>query len=188
MAAVEERSTDARDVLAVVEEQNVEFVRLWFTDIFGQLKSFAIGREELPHALDEGMGFDGSSITGFNRIEESDMIAMPDPDTYCVLPWRDDGGEGKGNVARMFCDVLRPGGEPYEGDPRFVMRRALARANEMGFDTFNLGPELEFFYFASDEVGENGVPTILDKGGYFDLTTLDAASDLRRDTVNALKK
>jgi glutamine synthetase len=133
------------------------------------------------------MGFDGSSITGFNRIEESDMIAMPDPDTYSVLPWRDDGGQGKGNVARLFCDVLKPGGEPYEGDPRFIMRKALARADEMGFDTFYLGPELEYFYFASDEVGEDGVPTILDKGGYFDLTTLDAASDLRRDTVNALK-
>ena len=87
----------------------------------------------------------------------------------------------------MFCDVLKPGGEPYEGDPRFVMRRALARAKDMGFDTFNLGPELEFFYFASDDLPEDGVPEILDKGGYFDLTTLDAASDLRRDTVNALK-
>src|SRR5205814_961985 len=126
------------------------------------------------------------SITGFNAIEESDMIAMPDPDTYTLLPWRTHGE--KGNVARMFCDVLKPGGNPYEGDPRFVMRRALARAKDMGFDTFNLGPELEFFYFASDELGEDGVPPILDKGGYFDLTTLDAASDLRRDTVNALKR
>ena len=102
-----------------------------------------------------------------------------------MLPWRTHGE--KGNVARMFCDVLKPGGEPYEGDPRFVMRRALARAKDMGFDTFNLGPELEFFYFASDELPDDGVPEILDKGGYFDLTTLDAASDLRRDTVNALK-
>src|ERR687897_1090038 len=132
------------------------------------------------------MGFDGSSITGFNRIEESDMIAMPDPDTYALLPWRTDGE--KGNVARMFCDVLKPGGEPYEGDPRFVMRRALARAEELGFDAFYLGPELEFFYFASDQLDEDGVPTILDKGGYFDLTTLDAGSDLRRDTVLALEQ
>ena len=142
------------DVVRQVEDDGVEFIRLWFTDILGQLKSFAIGTEELEGALEEGMGFDGSSITGFNRIEESDMIAMPDADTYTVLPWRIDGD--KGNVARMFCDILRPGGEPYEGDPRFVMRRALARAEELGFDTFNLGPELEYFYFASDELGEDG--------------------------------
>jgi glutamine synthetase len=187
MATMSEHRASPGDILARVEEEGIEFIRFWFTDILGQLKSFAVGKEELEGALEEGMGFDGSSITGFNRIEESDMIAMPDPDTYVVLPWRDDGGEGKGNVARMFCDVLKPGGEPYEGDPRFVMRRAIARANDMGFDTFNLGPELEFFYFASDELGEDGSPTILDKGGYFDLTTLDAGSDLRRDTVNALK-
>ena len=178
---------DPKDILARVEEEGIEFIRFWFTDIEGQLKSFAVGKEELEGALEEGMGFDGSSITGFNRIEESDMIAMPDPDTYAVLPWRDDGGQGKGNVARVFCDILKPGGEPYEGDPRYIMRQALARAEQMGFDTFNLGPELEFFYFASDDVGEDGVPKVLDKGGYFDLTTLDVASDLRRDTVNALK-
>jgi glutamine synthetase len=186
LATATKPSTKPEDIVARVDEDGVEFIRLWFTDIVGQLKSFSIGREELEHALEDGMGFDGSSITGFNAIEESDMIAMPDPDTYAVLPWRAHGE--KGNVARMFCDVLRPGGEPYEGDPRFVMRRALARGNDMGFDTFNLGPELEFFYFASDGVGDDGVPTILDKGGYFDLTTLDAASDLRRDTVNALKR
>ena len=186
--ATKTSQTDPKEVLKRVEDDGIEFIRFWFTDIEGPLKSFAVGKEELEGAFEQGMGFDGSSITGFNAIEESDMIAMPDPDTYSVLPWRDDGGEGKGNVARLFCDVLRPGGEPYEGDPRFVMRQALARAEEMGFDTFNLGPELEFFYFASDEVGEDGLPTILDKGGYFDLTTLDAASDLRRDTVNALKQ
>ncbi|HEY7152288.1 MAG TPA: glutamine synthetase beta-grasp domain-containing protein, partial [Solirubrobacterales bacterium] len=178
MATVTKPRTDPDDILRRVEDDGVEFIRFWFTDINGQLKSFAVGREELEGALAEGMGFDGSSITGFNRIEESDMIAMPDPETYAVLPWRTDGH--KGNVARLFCDVLKPGGEPYEGDPRFVMRRALARAEEMGFDTYNIGPELEFFYFGSDEVGESGSPTILDKGGYFDLTTLDAASDLRR--------
>jgi glutamine synthetase len=187
MATAAKSKTDPKDILKRVDEDGIEFIRFWFTDIEGTLKSFAVGKEELEEAFEDGMGFDGSSITGFNRIEESDMIAMPDPDTYAVLPWRDDGGQGKGNVARLFCDVLKPGGEPYEGDPRFIMRRALARAEEMGFDTFYLGPELEYFYFASDEVGEDGVPTILDKGGYFDLTTLDAASDLRRDTVNALK-
>ena len=187
MATITEPRTSPDEILAQVESDGVEFVRFWFTDILGQLKSFAVGKEELEDALAEGMGFDGSSITGFNAIEESDMIAMPDPDTYAVLPWRDDGGSGKGNVARMFCDVLRPGGEPYVGDPRFVMRRGLARMEELGFDHYYLGPELEFFYFASDELGEDGLPTILDKGGYFDLTTLDAASDLRRETVNALK-
>jgi glutamine synthetase len=182
---IPEPTTDNQDLLKRVADDGVEFIRFWFTDVLGQLKSFAVGREELEGALEEGMGFDGSSITGFNRIEESDMIAMPDPDTYAVLPWRTNGS--KGNVARMFCDVLRPGGEPYEGDPRYVMRRALARMEELGFDAFYLGPELEFFYFASDQLGEDGVPVILDKGGYFDLTTLDAASDLRRDTVNTLK-
>jgi glutamine synthetase len=184
--AIPEPKTSASDLLKQVEDDGVEFIRFWFTDVLGQLKSFAVGREELEGALEDGMGFDGSSITGFNRIEESDMIAMPDPDTYAILPWRTNGH--KGNVARMFCDVLKPGGEPYEGDPRYVMRRALARASELGFDTFNIGPELEFFYFASDQLGDDGVPVILDRGGYFDLTTLDAGSDLRRDTVNALKK
>ncbi len=183
--AIPKPETSPSDLLKQVESDGVEFVRFWFTDVLGQLKSFAVGREELEGAFEEGMGFDGSSITGFNRIEESDMIAMPDPDTYAVLPWRTNGH--KGNVARVFCDVLKPGGEPYEGDPRYVMRRALARAENLGFDTFNIGPELEFFYFASDELGPDGVPVILDKGGYFDLTTLDAGSDLRRDTVNALK-
>jgi glutamine synthetase len=182
---IPEPTTDNQDLLKRVADDGVEFIRFWFTDVLGQLKSFAVGREELDGALEEGMGFDGSSITGFNRIEESDMIAMPDPDTYAVLPWRTNGS--KGNVARMFCDVLRPGGGPYEGDPRYVMRRALARMEELGFDAFYLGPELEFFYFASDQLGEDGLPVILDKGGYFDLTTLDAASDLRRDTVNTLK-
>ena len=173
----------SKDVLALVEEHDIKFIRLWFTDILGQLKSFAVGMDELEDALDEGMGFDGSSITGFNRIEESDMIAMPDPSTFAVLPWRPQ----ERAVARMFCDVLEPGGEPYEGDPRYVMRRALERAQDMGFDDYFLGPELEFFYFRQAELN-GGPPEVLDKGGYFDLTTLDAASDLRRDTVLALEQ
>ena len=175
--------TSKTDVLALVEEHDIQFIRLWFTDILGQLKSFAVGKDELEGALEEGMGFDGSSITGFNRIEESDMIAMPDPSTFAVLPWRPQ----EKAVARMFCDVLVPGGEPYEGDPRYVMRRALERAQAMGFDTYNIGPELEFFYFRQAELN-GGPPQVLDKGGYFDLTTLDAASDLRRDTVLALER
>ncbi|HYP47466.1 MAG TPA: glutamine synthetase family protein [Thermoleophilaceae bacterium] len=178
--APEHTGTRASDVLARVEEENVEFVRLWFTDIFGRLKSFAIGQEELGGALEQGMGFDGSSITGFNRIEESDMIAMPDPSTFRILPWRDNE---TGGVGRLFCDVLTPDGEPYSGDPRFQMRRALARAQEMGFDHFYLGPELEFFLFKDDESTQ-----VLDKGGYFDLTTLDVASDFRRDCVRTLRK
>jgi glutamine synthetase len=178
-----EPTTTPEEILDRIEELDIEFVRLWFTDILGQLKSFAVGKGELEGALKEGMGFDGSSITGFNRIEESDMIAMPDPDTFAVLPWR----PREKAVARMFCDVLVPGGEPYEGDPRYVMRRALARAQAMGFDHYYIGPELEFFYFRSGELNGAG-PEVLDKGGYFDLTTLDAASDLRRDTVLALEQ
>ena len=166
------------EVLAHVDERDVKFIRLWFTDILGQLKSFAITKEQLSSALDKGMGFDGSSITGFNAIEESDMIAMPDPSTFAVLPYRPQ----EQAVARMFCDIQVPGGAPYEGDPRYVLRRALKRAADMGFTRFSLGPELEFFYFKSP----TGTET-LDRGGYFDLTTLDAASDVRRETVLALE-
>src|SRR3954454_12500340 len=179
-ATVEGLRTDPGDVLARVESENIEFVRFWFTDILGQLKSFAVGREELEGAFEDGMGFDGSSITGFNRIEESDMIAMPDPDTFSLLPWR-AGGEHK--VGRLFCDILTPDGAPYEGDPRFAMKRALARAKDMGFDHFYVGPELEFFLFEDDQSTK-----VLDKGGYFDLTTLDVASDFRRDVVFTLRE
>ena len=169
---------DPGEVLARVEQENVEFVRFWFTDILGQLKSFAVGKDELEDAFADGMGFDGSSITGFNRIEESDMIAMPDPSTFKLLPWR--GPDHK--VGRVFCDVLKPDGEPYEGDPRYVLKRALQRAKDMGFDHYYLGPELEFFLFKDDQGTE-----VLDKGGYFDLTTLDVASDFRRDVVFTLR-
>jgi glutamine synthetase len=177
-----ESKTTPDEILSRIEKEDIQFIRLWFTDILGQLKSFAVGKDEMEGALNDGMGFDGSSITGFNRIEESDMIAMPDPDTFAVLPWRPQ----EKAVGRMFCDVLVPGGEPYEGDPRYVMRRAMARAQEMGFDHYNLGPELEFFYFRQAELN-GGPPEVLDRGGYFDLTTLDAGSDLRRDTVFALE-
>src|ERR671914_1242282 len=170
---------DPGEVLARVEQENIEFVRFWFTDILGQLKSFAVGKDELEDAFADGMGFDGSSITGFNRIEESDMIAMPDPSTFKLLPWR--GPDHK--VGRVFCDVLKPDGQPYEGDPRYVMKRALQRANDMGFDHYYLGPELEFFLFKDDQGTE-----VLDKGGYFDLTTLDVASDFRRDVVFTLRE
>jgi glutamine synthetase len=172
------------DVKAIVDERDIRFVRLWFTDILGQLKSFSINAAELDDAFEGGMGFDGSSITGFNAIEESDMIAMPEVSTFSVLPWRP---EDRG-VARMFCDVVTPAREPYEGDPRHVLRRALQRASELGFDTFNVGPELEYFYFRSARLENGAGPEILDEGGYFDLTTLDAGSDVRRETVLALEQ
>ncbi len=165
------------DVLRVVQEKNVSFVQFWFTDVLGILKSFAITPSELEEGLTEGMGFDGSSIEGFARIEESDMIAKPDPTTFQFLPWR---GQDK-PVARMFCDILQPDGTPYEGDPRYVFKRVLSRANNKGF-TFYLGPELEYFYFESNEA-----PIILDKGGYFDTRPLDMGSDLRRETIFALQ-
>jgi glutamine synthetase len=180
MAATDAGTATAEDILKRVDAENIEFIRFWFTDILGQLKSFAVGREELAGAFEDGMGFDGSSITGFNRIEESDMIAMPDPATFRILPWR--AGESH-KVGRVFCDVLKPGGEPYEGDPRWVMRKALARAKDAGFDHYYLGPELEFFLFKDDQGTE-----VLDKGGYFDLTTLDVASDFRRDAVFTLRE
>jgi glutamine synthetase len=167
------------EILKMVKDNDVEFIRLWFTDLNGILKSFAIGKEELENALTNGMGFDGSSITGFQAIEESDMIAMPDPNTFAILPWRPQ----EKAVARMICDIMQPGGKPYEGDPRYVLKRVLAKMKKMGFDHFYVGPELEYFYFKSSDATE-----ILDEGGYFDLTPLDMASNLRRDTIFAMKK
>src|ERR671917_842350 len=152
-----DRPATAADVQALVQERGIRFIRLWFTDILGQLKSFSINAEDLDDAFEGGMGFDGSSITGFNAIEESDMIAMPDPQSWAVLPWRP---EDRG-VGRMFCDIVTPSREPYEGDPRHVLRRALQRAEAMGFDTFNVGPELEFFYFKNAKP-EDGIPEPLD--------------------------
>ncbi len=168
-----------QDVLQQAKDANVQFIRMWFTDILGTLKSFAITVEELEDALDGGMGFDGSSITGYQDIEESDMIAMPDPSTFKVIPWSPQ----EEPTARMICDIQTTDGDPYVGDPRHILRRALERANEMGFDTFNCGPELEFFYFKDSSGTEP-----LDYGGYFDLTTLDAATALRRETVQSLQQ
>ncbi len=167
------------EILKLVKDNDVEFIRLWFTDINGILKSFSIGKEELEGALTQGMGFDGSSITGFQDIEESDMIAMPDPNTFAILPWRPE----EKAVARMICDILQPGGKPYEGDPRYILKRALAKMKKLGFDHFYVGPELEYFYFKDSKGTE-----ILDEGGYFDLTPLDMASNLRRDTIFAMRK
>lgn len=179
-----EKKLTTDDVLALVRERDVRFVRLWFTDILGQLKSFSINAAELTDAFAGGAGFDGSSITGFNAIEESDMIAMPDPATFAMLPW---GPDDQG-VARMICDIVTPDGRPYEGDPRHALRRAVARAADLGFDAFNVSPELEYYYFKDGKVVPGSQPEPLDQGGYFDLTTLDAGSDIRRDTVLALEQ
>ena len=164
------------EVFEAIDKHNVRFVRIWFTDILGVPKSFAINTSELEGAFTEGMGFDGSSIEGFARIHESDMVAKPDPTTFQLIPWR----QQENSVARMFCDIQNPDGSPYEGDPRYVLKRNLDRIKDKGY-TFFVGPELEFFYFKNEHSTE-----ILDTGGYFDLTSLDAASDLRRDTILAL--
>jgi glutamine synthetase len=183
MAQVESRhraTSDPKARRAVVERmksEGVEGVLLWFSDLEGHLKSFAITPGEVEGALDDGMGFDGSSITGFNAIEESDMVAIPDPETFQVLPQA-----GASKVARMIADVVTPDGQPYEGDPRFALRRALERMKSMGFDTFNVGPELEYFLFKD----KDGTET-LDEGGYFAMTVLDAATELRDETIRALE-
>ena len=169
------------EVVREVREREIRFVRLWFTDVVGRLKSFAITASELEGALERGMGFDGSSVTGFNAIEESDMIAMPDPTTFKVLPWQ----TGESNVARMICDVRTPEGEPYEADSRHVLRTALERMQSLGFDSFKIGPELEYFYFKLDD---DGTPHALDAGGYFEETTADASAELRKETVLALEE
>ena len=165
-------------VLKKAKERGVRFIRLWFTDILGFLKSFAITVEELEGALEDGMGFDGSAIEGFARIDESDMLALPDPNTFRVIPW----GTREPAVARMFCDILRPGGQPFEGDPRYVLKKNLKRAADLGY-TLYVGPELEYFYFRDSSGTEP-----LDQAGYFDMTSLDAATDLRKETVLTLEE
>lgn len=165
-------------ILELVKEQDIRFIHLWFSDILGTLKSFAITVGELKRAIEEGMGFDGSSIQGFARIDESDMIAMPDLDTYLLLP---QSPQEEYPEARIFCDIQKPEGEVFEGDPRYVLKRNLKRAADKGY-TFYVGPELEYFYFKDKHSTET-----LDDGGYFDLTTLDTATDLRRETVITLE-
>lgn len=173
----EEKEKAKEHVLAITKDKDIELIRLWFTDILGFLKSFSITPRELEEALADGVGFDGSSIEGFARIDESDMLALPDPTTFQILPW----GLPEHLVARMFCDILRPGGQLFDGDPRYVLKRNLKRAADLGY-TFYVGPEMEYFYFKNAE-GTH----ILDEGGYFDLTPLDMASDLRRETILALE-
>ena len=165
------------DVFKIVRDKEVSFIQIWFADILGVLKSFSIRPSELEEAMTEGMGFDGSSIEGFSRIEESDMIAKPDPITFQILPWRPE----EKPVARMFCDILLPDGSPYPGDPRYALKRMLAKAAEKGY-TYYLGPELEYFYFA-----DNTSPQVIDQGGYFDSPPLDLANNLRRQTIFAME-
>ncbi len=165
-------------VLQQCRQHDVKFIRLWFSDILGSLKSFAITFEELEGALEDGVGFDGGAIEGFNRSGETDMTALPDAGTFQILPWR----PRERRVARMFCDIHLPDGTPFDADPRRVLKRNLERAAALGF-TFYVGPEVEFFYFKD---ADGTAP--LDQGGYFDLTPLDAGSDLRRETVLTLEE
>jgi glutamine synthetase len=167
-------------VLRTVEERGVRMVRLWFTDVLGQLKSFAISSVELEGAFDEGMRFDGSSIDGFSRVQESDVLAKPDPNSFEILPWADT----MGTSARMFCDIVNLDGTPFEGDPRQVLRRNLDRARDRGF-SFYAAPEMEFFYFADSDPSRRPQP--LDQASYFDLTTADVATDLRQRTIHTLE-
>lgn len=166
-----------KDVIKIVREMDVSFVQFWFTDVLGILKSFSVTPSELEEGLEEGMGFDGSSIEGFARIEESDMIAMPEPETFQLLPWRPK----ERPVARVFCDILKPDGSHYEGDPRYVLKRVVKKIAENGYKAF-MGPELEFFFFEN-----NTTPKIIDKGGYFDNRPLDMGGDLRREIIFSLQ-
>jgi glutamine synthetase len=163
-------------VLRTVEERGIHFIRLWFVDVLGMLKSLAFPAAELPQAFLEGVGFDGSAIDGFARVQESDMLLKPDPETFQILPWRPETLE-----ARVFCDVLTPEGSAFPGDPRQVLKRQLGRASELGY-SFYAGPEIEFFLFASSKR-----PEPLDAGTYFDLTPLDSGSEFRRRVIAYLE-
>ncbi|MFR2265670.1 type I glutamate--ammonia ligase [Clostridium sp. 29_15] len=169
------------DVLAMVEENGVKFIRLQFTDILGTLKNVAITDRQLEKALNNHCMFDGSSINGFVRVEESDMYLRPDLDTFVIFPWRPQ----QGKVARLICDVYMPDGTPFEGDPRYILKKAINKAKDMGY-TMNVGPECEFFLF---EVDNDGNPTLKtnDKGSYFDLGPIDLGENARRDMTLALE-
>ncbi|NND13697.1 MAG: glutamine synthetase [Acidimicrobiia bacterium] len=172
-------SKQADYVLRTVEERGIRFVRLWFTDIQGFLKSVAITPAELETAFEEGMAFDGSAIDGFSRVQEADMLARPDPTTFQILPWRPSAD----GVARMYCDIYTIDGEPFDGDPRHVLKRTLDSAKEMGYTPY-VAPELEYFYFTDSSNRREP----LDRGGYFDLTPLDVAQEYRRESIIALEQ
>ncbi len=177
-------------VLRTVEERGIRFVQLWFTDVLGTPKTFSITPAELENALDEGMIFDGSAIDGFSRVQESDVLARPDPSTFQLLPWHGHGqtlhgDEPEVEVARVFCDIVDLDGSPFQGCPRHVLRRSLERAREQGF-TFYASPEIEYFYFEDADPSHPPVP--LDSGSYFELTVADRASDIRQRTVLTLEE
>ncbi len=166
------------DIIKLIDEAGVRYIRLCFTDILGKIKGMSITRSEIEQVMEEGQGFDGSSVEGFARIEESDLMAMPDPVTFRIIPW-DIAGE---KVAMMFCDITHPDGSPYEGDPRWVLKKNLKRVNDKGW-TFYVGPEIEYFYFkGSDNLG------LLDHDGYFDYGTVDLGTRVRKQTVSALEQ
>jgi len=166
------------EVISEVRNNNISLVKLWFTDIIGRLKGFSLRVEDLERALDEGIGFDGSSVEGFVRIEESDLLARPDPNTFVILP-EDFCGI---RTAVMICDILYPDGTPFESDTRLVLKKTVEKARSMGFTHFYVGPELEFFYFPSDSD-----PTPLDAGGYFDILPLDKSVAARKETFSVLR-
>ena len=177
----EQISKQQEFVLRTIEERNIRFIRLWFTDVLGTLKSVAIAPAELENAFDEGIGFDGSAIEGFARITESDMLAKPDPATFSILPWRTEAP----GAARMFCDVVMPDGTPSHSDPRNVLRRTLDKAAKMGYTCYT-HPEIEFFLFKSQP--EKGVaPVPVDQGGYFDHTPAVVGHDFRRQAITLLE-
>lgn len=171
----------AANVLKRVKDEDVRFIKLWFVDILGTLKSISIRERELEKALEEGIGFDGSSVEGFARIYESDLLLKPEPATFRILPRRDDDGAGK--VGVFFCDIATTDNEPYPGDPRGILKKMLARTAEHGY-VFNIGPELEYFYFQ----GNGDSVAMTDTGGYFDFAPLDLATDLRRETINLAER
>ncbi|MBD3244948.1 MAG: glutamine synthetase [Candidatus Moranbacteria bacterium] len=167
-----------KNIRDTVKKEKVKYIQCWFTDILGNLKSFTITPGELDEAMSEGMGFDGSSIEGFARIEESDLIAKPDLNTFQIIPWTENGRK----AARFICDILKPTGEPYEGDPRYALKRTLEKAKKKGY-TYYVGPELEFFYFLNSKK-----PVPIDKGGYFDGAPVDLGEVVREKTILALQE
>ena len=165
------------DILRLIDEAGVRYIRLCFTDILGQIKGMNITRSEIEQVMEEGQGFDGSSVEGFARIEESDLMAIPDPLTFRIIPWEIAGAK----VAMMFCDIQNPDGTPYEGDPRWALKRNLQKLQDKNWTCY-IGPELEYFYFEDDDE-----PKTIDKAGYFDYGTVDKGTQVRKRTVNALE-
>lgn len=179
---IKKRGYSKEDILSIVDKEDIRFIRLQFTDIFGSCKNVAITRSQLEKALDNKCMFDGSSIEGFVRIEESDMYLYPDYSTFMIYPWSPEPGK----VARIICDVYKPDGTPFDGDPRYILKNIISEAAEMGY-TFNVGPECEFFLFQTDNDGNPTTKTI-DQGGYFELGPVDRGEEARRDICITLEE